>query len=250
VRSLRGVFRQARFEQRAFWRNPDYAFFTFVLPLGLLLVLGATKHGRLAGQSGRAVTAFVPGILAFGVVVATYANLAARIAILRGDGVLKRIRTTPFRPGDYLAAQLLSTLATALLVSLATILGGGIAFGAGPLENEAPLLLLALGLGVACFASLALAVSSITRNADAAGPITNATYLPLAIVSGVFDPTLKLPAWLARVVSALPIRALFDALQAAYIPAARGRPASDLLVLAAWAVVGLLLARRYFRWLS
>jgi hypothetical protein len=49
VRSLRGVFRQARFEQRAFWRKPDYAFFTFVLPLGLLLVLGATKHGRLAG---------------------------------------------------------------------------------------------------------------------------------------------------------------------------------------------------------
>ena len=37
---------------------------------------------------------FVPSIIAFGVIVAAYVNLGAKLATLRHDGVLKRIRTT------------------------------------------------------------------------------------------------------------------------------------------------------------
>jgi ABC-2 type transport system permease protein len=247
--AVRLVVFQARLEQRTFWRNPDYAFFTFALPLVLLALLGATKQNQhIPGSQLSVVTLVVPGILAFGIIAAAYANLAARVAVLRSDGVLKRIRTTPLPPGIYLAGQLASTLITTSLVAIATIALGRFAFGVAPQPNRIPLLALALCLSIVCFAALALAVSTIIRTADAASPITNASYLPLALISGVFDPNLKTPTWLTHAVDAFPIRALFDALQAAYNPTVQQFPIASLAVLATWCAAGIVLTLRYFQW--
>jgi ABC-2 type transport system permease protein len=242
-------FHQARLEQLAFWRNPDYAFFTFALPVVLLLVLGLINSGdRVPGGHLRAVTLLVPGILAFGVVVATYANLAAKIAVLRHDGVLKRIRATPLSPGIYLAGHLASNLATTLAIAAATVALGWGAFDAPPRPGGALPLAIGLCLGIVCFAALGLAISTVIPTADAAGPITTATYLPLALVSGVFDATLQLPDWLKQVVTLLPIKALSDALQAAYNTTVQRFSVTDLVVLLVWSVAGVVLARRFFRW--
>jgi ABC-2 type transport system permease protein len=241
--------RQAQLEQLAFWRNPDYAFFTFALPIVLLLVLGLINSGdRVPDSHIRAVNLLVPGILAFGVVVCTYANLAAKIAVLRVNGVLKRIRATPLSPGIYLAGHLASNLTTTLAIAAATIALGWAAFGAAPRPGGLLPLAVGLCLGIVCFAALGLAISVIIPTADASGPITTATYLPLALVSGVFDATLQLPEWLKKVVTLLPIKALSDALQAAYNPAVQRFSVTDLVVLLAWSVLGLVLARRFFRW--
>jgi ABC-2 type transport system permease protein len=249
MRTSRLVAYQVWSEQRSFWRNPEYAFFTFALPIAILVAIGATKSwSPIPGTNLSSVALFVPGILAFGVVVAAYGNLAARIAILRGDGVLKRIRTTPLRPTIYLAGELTSTLTTTLLVAVVTILLGDIIFGAAPLPGRVPLLCLGLCVGIVCFAALALAVSTAIRSPDVAGPITNATYLPVAIISGLFDPALSLPAWLSRIVGWLPVRPLAVALDAAYDPAMHQFPGTDLLILAAWTAVGVIIALRYFRW--
>jgi hypothetical protein len=72
--------------------------------------------------------------------------------------------------------------------------------------------------------------------------------LPLALVSGVFDATLQLPEWLKKVVTLLPIKALSDALQAAYNPTVQRFSVTDLAVLLGWSVLGIVLARRFFRW--
>lgn len=240
---------QAWIEQRAFWRNPEYAVFTFALPIAILIAIGATKSwSPIPGTTVSSVALFVPGILAFGVVVAAYGNLAARIAILRGDGVLKRIRTTPLRPGVYLAGELGSTLITTLLVALVTIVLGDVAFGAAPISGRTPLLCLGLCVGIVCFAALGLAVSTAIGSPDTAGPITNATYLPIAIISGLFDPSLSLPGWLSRVVGWFPVRPLAVALDSAYDPAMHQFPGTDLIILAAWTAIGVVIALRFFRW--
>jgi hypothetical protein len=72
-----------------------------------------------------------------------------------------------------------------------------------------------------CFAALGLAVSSLIRSAESAGPIANASYLPIAIVSGIFDPTMGLPHWLSYAADVLPVKALAQVLEDAYPP---GRP--------------------------
>jgi ABC-2 type transport system permease protein len=231
---------QIRLEQRGFWRNPQAALFTFALPLGLLLVLGAT--------SGDEPAQLVPGVLAFGIIASAYANLAATVATMRAEGVLKRIRATPLPAGLYLAAQVGSALATTTLIAVATLVTARVSFGVQPRSNAVPELLLAFGIGVVCFAALGLAVTRIIPSADAAAPVTVATYPPLVLVSEIFDPTQNLPHWLETAVAWLPIKALADALRAGFDPTAAGLQIFDAFVLAAWAIIGVAVAAKTFRW--
>lgn len=241
---------QVRLNQRSFWRNPESAFFNFAMPLGVLLIFGATSADDVVPGRGDVdvLTLFVPGILAFAVVVVAYGNLAATVALQRADGVLKRIRATPLDPSVYLGGQILSVLCTTLLIAAATVAAGGLAFRAVPRTTAIPELLVVLALGITCFAALGVAISAVINTADAAGAITNGTYLPLAMVSGMFSVSLELPAPLDAMIGAFPLKALADGLRSAYDPAAAGLPVGDIAVLLVWTIAGVVLARRFFRW--
>ena len=247
IRSVRLAARQAVLEQSSFWRSAEYALLTFALPLTLLLLVGGTNVGDdLPGTRIKLTLFFVPGILAFGVIVAAYVNLGSKVAVLRHDGVLKRIKTTPLPSASYLGGLLASTVATAMGIATCTGVIGWLAFGAVP--RPAGLLALAAGLfvGIACFAALGLAISSVIRSAESAGPVATASYLPLAIVSGLFDPTLGLPRWLSLLVAALPVKALADVLQDGYT--VHAFPAVALAILAGWAAAGAGFTVWRFRW--
>jgi ABC-2 type transport system permease protein len=64
----------------------------------------------------------------------------------------------------------------------------------------------------------------------------------------MFSATLQLPEVVDAAVSAFPLKALADGLRSTYDPAAAGVPVVDLIVLAAWALAGLVIAHRWFRW--
>ncbi len=250
TRTIRLAARQALLEQRSFWRSAEYALFTFIFPLMILLLIGAANVGSyLPGTHIKNTTVFVPGILAFGIIGVAYVNLGSKVAVLRHDGVLKRIRTTPLPSGAYLGGLLVSTVATAILITTATGLIGWLAFGAVPRAGE----LLALGggliLGIVCFASLGLAISSVITSAESAGPVAYASFLPIAIISGVFDPTFSgLPGWLSRLVAAFPVKPLAEVLQNTY--AARPFTAWDLVNLVLWTAAGAGFTAWRFRWHS
>jgi len=247
VRAARLAVRQTLMEQRNFWRSPEYALFTFALPLFLLLLLGAANGGSYLPGHIRQIKVLVPSILAFGVIAAAYANLGAKMAVLRHDGVLKRIRTTPLPSGAYLTGLVVSTVVTSLAIAGCTALAGWLAFGTAPRLDGVFLLGCGLALGIICFAALGLAVSSVIKSAESASPITNAIYLPIVMISGIFDPTIGLPHWMSAAAGALPIKALAGVLEDAYTPARYAFPVADLGVLLAWAVVGGTLAVWRFR---
>ena len=250
TRSVRLAARQALLEQRSFWRSAEYALFTFVFPLMILLLFGAANAGSyLPGPPIKNTTVFVPGILAFGVIVAAYVNLGSKVAVLRHDGVLKRIRTTPLPSSAYLGGLLASTVATAILITACTGLIGWLAFGAGPRAGGLPTLAGGLALGIVCFAALGLAISSVITSGESAGLVAYATFLPIAIISGVFDPTFSgLPAWLSHVVAVFPVKPLAQLLQYSY--AVRPFPAWDLANLALWTAAGAGVTAWRFRWHS
>ena len=126
-------------------------------------------------------------------------------------------------------------------------LAGWLAFGTAPRLDGVFLLGCGLALGIICFAALGLAVSSVIKSAESASPITNAIYLPVVMISGIFDPTIGLPHWMSATASALPIKALAGVLEDAYTPARYAFPVADLGVLLAWAVLGGALAVWRFR---
>lgn len=190
---------------------------------------------------------FVPSIIAFGVIVAAYVNLGSKLATLRHDGVLKRIRTTPLPPSAYLSGVLGSTWATTLAITACIMAIGAFAFGAVPRAGGLPELAGGLVLGVVCFGSLGLALSAVARSAESASPIANFSYLPLAIMSGIFDPTFSIPRWLSAVVGLFPVRALAQILQQSYTPVVHAS-VTDLIVLLAWSAAGCAFAAWRFRW--
>ena len=250
TRSVRLAARQALLEQRSFWRSAEYALFTFVFPLMILLLIGAANVGSyLPGTHVKNTTVFVPSILAFGVIVSAYVNLGSKVAVLRHDGVLKRIRTTPLPSASYLGGLLASTVATAIFITACTGLIGWLAFGASPRPGGLPALAAGLTLGIVCFATLGLAISSIITSAEWAGPVAYASFLPIAIISGVFDPTFSgLPQWLSRAVDAFPVKALAQLMQGAYTVAplpglGPGQPR-------AWTAAGAGFVAWRFRWHS
>jgi ABC-2 type transport system permease protein len=112
---------------------------------------------------------------------------------------------------------------------------------------DPPLLLAFTVLGVACFASLGVAFSHAIPNEDAAPAYTNAVFLPLIFISGVFYSEDDLPAVLRAIADALPLKHLIDALSQAIVGGG-GETGTAAAVVGAWALAGILLAVRFFRW--
>jgi ABC-2 type transport system permease protein len=237
---------QVAYEQRAFWRNRTAAFFCFLLPLMFVVVFGTINGSDVVDSRGGIAADFVsvPGVLAYGVVMATFTNLAVSTAGLRELGVLKRLRGTPLPGWIYLSGRVGSAVIVAGLMAAATMALGALAYGVDVRASTLPGLVLALVLGTACFSALGLAVAGVIHNADGAMAVANALVLPLTFASDVWAVFDGIPGWLTGVAGVFPIRHLAHALQTPFDPRTTGAGIAgvDLLVLAAWLALGAVLA--------
>jgi ABC-2 type transport system permease protein len=241
VSTLALAWEQFRFERKLFWRNPSAAFFNFLLPL-LLLVLIASAFGGDEEE----LDVLVPGVAGMGVLATTFTALAFNLTLLRDDGVLKRIRGTPMPAGAYLAGLLGSASLNAFLQVALVVVIGNVVYGVDWPQD--PLLLVAFtALGVICFAALGIAFSHVIPNEDAAPAYTNAVFLPLIFISGVFYSSDDLPPVLLGIAEALPLKHLIDGLSQAMVGGG-GDIGAAAAVVGGWALAGIFLAVRYFRW--
>ena len=235
------AWQQFRFERKLFWRNPSAAFFNFLLPL-LLLVLTATAFG--VDEDG--LDTLIPGIAGMGVLATTFTALSFNITVLREDGVLKRVRGTPIPAGAYLGGLMGSVTLNAFLQVAMVVVVGNLAYGVEWPEHPEALILFT-ALGVICFAALGVAFSHAIPNEDAAPAYTNAVFLPLIFISGVFYSTDDLPEALNVIAEVLPLKHLIDGLSYAIVGGSTDVWTAAAVV-GAWAVAGLFLAVRFFRW--
>ncbi|MBD0348705.1 MAG: ABC transporter permease, partial [Thermoleophilia bacterium] len=96
---------QLRVEQMLFWRSRELAFFTFLLPIIFLVLLGSA-YGDEEVDGVRGYDYLLAGMLGYGVAATTFAGLAILLVLRREAGTLKRLRATPMPARTYLAALL------------------------------------------------------------------------------------------------------------------------------------------------
>jgi ABC-2 type transport system permease protein len=243
--------RQVYFTNKAFWRNPARAFFTFTFPLMFLVIFTALLGNGDVPIGGRFVSQasyYVAAMAAFSVITACYTNIAIGVSFERDGGILKRTRGTPLPGWAFLSARVLhAVFVSILLVIICAAFGAAFYDASIPTGTALAQFAVILIVGAASFAALGLAITPLIPNADASPAIVNASILPLLFLSGIFIPLGDdAPAWIRWVGRIFPVRHFADGMQAAFL----GLPFSwnDVLVVAVWGVFGLVVAARFFSW--
>ncbi|MBA3717956.1 MAG: ABC transporter permease [Actinobacteria bacterium] len=243
---MRLFFHELKGEQLLYWRSREAAFFTFIFPLLLYVLVSAFYTGDIYGQpAGRVLLA---GLLGYGAATTSFAGIAIFLVIRRENGVLKRLRATPLPPAMYIAALLGSTLLVFAIEAAAMIGLARVTYHVG-VPDRLGSLALSLLLGAAAFAALGIAMAAAIRSAEGASAVVNLVVLPMAFLSGSFGPTRHFPHVLRAIADVLPLTYLVRLVRSAIVfdqpiwhePGAIG-------VVAGWGLVGLVLAVWAFRW--
>ncbi len=242
---------QVRYVNKAFWRNPASAFFTFAFPLMFLIIFTALLGHSTVHLGTRTIntsTYYVASMAAFAVITACYNNIAISLTFQRDAGVLKRTNGTPLPGAAFMGGRIVHALLISVLL-VALTAGFGKAFYGAAIPTGMALLrfLIMLVVGAAAFCALGLAVTAVIPNADASPAIVNATILPLLFLSGIFIPFgSNTPSWITWIARIFPVKHFAAGMQAGFIGTSFNW--TDVLIVAGWGLAGLLLAIRFFSW--
>ena len=232
---------QFRTEQRLFWRSRELAFFTFLFPIVVFVLLGSVYDD----EGSRYLLA---GMLGYGAVATAFAGLAIVVVIRREQGILKRLRATPLPPWAYFAGILASTAAVYALEAAALVLLGKLLFGI-PIPRRVLSLLAVLLLGTVTFAALGLAATGLVRSAEGSSAVINAIFLPGTFVSGAFFSPTSFPRFVEIIATVLPTSHFIHAVRRVVLDGQEiWEQGTAVAVIAAWGVGGALAAVRGFRW--
>jgi ABC-2 type transport system permease protein len=238
----RMVRAQTGYELRAVLRNGEQLLLTLIIPVALLLLFGTTS--LLEPETGSRVDFLTPGIMALAVMSTAFTGQAIGTGFERRYGVLKRLGATPLPRSGLILAKTLSVVAVEIL-QVVVVGAVALALGWHPRGNPVSVIAFVI-LGTAAFSGFGLLMAGTLR-AEATLAGANLVYLLLLVLGGVIFPLSRFPGGVRSAFELLPISALSDGLRQVLQHGAV-LPGTDLLILAGWAIAGIGLAARFFRW--
>ena len=240
------VAAQAVLEGKTLLRNGEQLTLMLVIPLLLLIAFSLEPLVSFGGGYTR-IDFLTPGVIALAVMSTAFTSQAIGTGFERRYGVLKRLGATPLSRTGLIAAKT-STVIVVELAQAAIIVVVALFLGWSPHASPAaivtvPLLVL---LGTAAFSGFALLLAGTLR-AEATLAAANLIYVVLLGVGGVVFSLNKFPAGARPLLELLPTGALSTGLRDVLAGGA-AFPAKDIVTLAVWAIAGIALAARFFRW--
>jgi ABC-2 type transport system permease protein len=218
------------------------------VPVLLLVVYGKVHafHVPVPGAGGLTLfDSYEPVLVIFGLAMLTMWGIPGPLVTYRELGILRRLSTTPVPASWLLAAQALVQLSVAITGMAIVLIASVAAFGA-PAPKSIPGVVVSCLLAIAGLFPLGLLIAALARTSGGASVIGRLLFVPLMFLAGLWVPRSLMPQLLADVSSYSPLGAATAAVQDALLTGFP--PAAPLLVLAGYAVLLSLLARRLFRW--
>ena len=243
---LRAALGQARTTLVRKYSTPSGLGSIFVVVVILGVIWFVRDIEMLDGQVGAGGYIFA-GFLAFGVIASAVMGVSGELQTERDDGTLLRAKAVPHGMTGHLLAKLFVTPLDALVPVVPAVVGAALLLpGTMPTSvGRWLLLLLVFLLTVAAMMPWGAVLGSIFRSMMTFAWVMIGIYV-LAAVSGLFFPLSVLPPaveWLARATPLYWIGAAFRWVMLPGVEVAGDPPALvTLLVLLAWAVVGLVVA--------
>ncbi len=263
-RTIRLGLARAGFELRAYFRQVDTVFFTFLFPLLMLTIFSVAFSDAEFGRTpdGDPVTAaqyYLPAMLAAGLLLSGLQNMATDIAVERSDGTLKRLAGTPLSPVSYFVGKIGQVLVTGLAQAALLIVAARVAFDV-PLPTEPERWLTfawVFLLGVTTCAILGIGLSGLPRSGKSATAVIIPIVLVLQFISGVYIQFTMLPEWLQQIANVFPLAWLAHGMRSVFLPESYAAVeaggewnlAGIAIVCGIWLVVGLVVTRLTFRWI-
>ena len=251
-------------EVRAYFRQGDSVFFTFLFPLVFLTIFSTAFGDQTFGSDATgaelsAAAYYLPGMLAAGLLLSGLQNLAIDIATERSDGTLKRLGGTPLPVISYFIGKIGQVLLTGAAQAALLLLVARVAFGVAlPTDGEKWLTFAwVFLLGVTTCAVLGIALSRVPRSGKSATAVIIPITLVLQFISGVYLQFTNLPEWLQNIASVFPLKWMAQGMRSVFLPEGFESLEVDeswnipgvAIALVIWLVVGLVLARLTFRWI-
>lgn len=263
-RTIRLGLSRIGYEVRAYFRQGDAVFFTFLFPVVMLTIFSVSFANANFGTDadGTTVTAawfYLPAMLAAGVLLSGLQNMSLDIATEKSDGTLKRLAGSPLPMVSYFIGKIGQVFVTGLLQAALIIAVAAIAFQV-PLPTEPErwfTFAWVFVLGVTTSAILGIALSGLPRSGKSASAVIIPITLVLQFISGVYLQFTMLPEWLQNVASVFPLKWMAQGMRSAFLPdffeaLERGESwdlAGIAIVTGIWLVAGLVLCRFTFRWI-
>lgn len=231
---------QSRLEWRQLMTNGEQLLLTLIIPLAALV--GVTRLDLAT------VDEATPGVMALAILSTAFTSTAIATGFERRSGVLKFLGATPLARSGLLVGKTAATFAV-IVVQLLLISGVALTLGWSPQVTDPVALVIAVILGTVALGSWGFALAGMLR-AEATLAVANGIFLLLLFAGGTVLPTDRLPGAMTGVVQFLPSAALGDALRTLLgAPSAgEGIPTASLLVLLVWAIAGIAVSTRTFRW--
>jgi ABC-type multidrug transport system permease subunit len=179
----------------AYWVNVNSArgYLAERLLLGSPVTAGAPERAQVPELQRQTLTGkalsyadwVLPGVLAMNVMFSSLWGVGWVVVRYRKNGVLRRLKATPLRPFEFLAAQVLSRLLVVLGASLVVFVGAALVLDF-PMRGSYAALALVFTTGALCMISLGLLVAARLRTEELADGILNLISWPMLLLSGVW----------------------------------------------------------------
>jgi ABC-2 type transport system permease protein len=233
-----------------FLKNPQSLISTVIFAILLVGVLWFQRAVKFEGVSLAILT--LPGLLGMLIANEGLSSIAKLLSYDREDGTLLRAKAIPQGMVGYLIARVVITLLSIVLnLAIVFVLSLFIVPGLATIDGLRLLIFLwVLVLGLLATAPIGAIIGALVKSSGAGFGLTFFPLAALVAISGIFYPISALPAWVQWIAQVFPVYWLGLGLRSVFSPAAAAalelggsfRPLATFLVLAAWAVAGLLLA--------
>ncbi|MER7499891.1 ABC transporter permease [Nonomuraea pusilla] len=227
-----------RLGTRLFWRDKTMLFGSVVTPVGLAVGMPTLmRHVQPDGVAS--ATAMFQSAIALLLAITAFMNVAVALSSRRDQLVLKRLRATSLTDAQILLGQVASTATQTVVMIVVSMLAVWWLAGV-PLPADPLLFAGAVVAGSFVLSLLGAAYTAAISRAELAAAYTTPVFLVAGVAAGAMGP-IPLPDWLRPVLDLLPTSAVVNAVRT-------GDAIGLALNMAAWAAVGLVALRLWFRW--